>query len=84
MRDGDILATENDGKALVWSDKTGTYKLGYSQFLQHKTLQFNKILLVSVIILIIMLGAAFFYGYQLIQRIDALNPLAKLASVVFL
>lgn len=79
-----MVRKDDDGKALVWSDKTGTYKLGYSQFLQHKSLQFNKLLLVCIILLIVMLGAAFFYGYQLVQRIDALDPLAKLASFVFL
>ena len=79
-----VARKDDDGRVLVWSDKAGTYKLGYSQFLQHKTLQFNKLLLICIIILIVMLGAAFFYGYQLIQRIDALDPLAKLASFVFL
>ena len=79
-----MVGKGDDGKVLVWSDKTGTYKLGYSQYLQSKALNLNKLLLVCVILLIVLLGAAFFYGFQLVQRIDALDPLAKLASFVFL
>lgn len=73
------MAKEEE-KVLVWKDDKGTYKLGYSQYLQQKALTVNKLLLVSVIVLIVLLVAAFWYANTLITRIDALNVFSKIAN----
>lgn len=66
--------------AMVWQDKTGKYKLGYSQYMQKQQLLTERLLLVAVLILIIMLLGVFFYAEQLIQRIDALDILSKVVG----
>jgi len=71
---------ESEGNKMVWSDKTGTYKLGYSQYLQQKMLKVNILLLVSVVILILMLIVGFIYANSLIQRIDALDLFSRMAE----
>lgn len=67
-------------EVMVWEDKSGKYKMGYSQYLQQKTLKVNTLLLACMVLLIIMLGVGAVYAHSLIVRIDALNPLAKLAG----
>jgi len=66
-------------EVMVWQDKTGKYKLGYSQYLQKQQLMTERLLLIAVVIMIVMLLVAFFYAEQLIQRIDALDIISKLA-----
>jgi len=68
-------------EAMVWSDKTGKYKVGYSQYLQQKTLKINTMLLICMVILIVMMTVGAFYAHGLIVRIDALDPIAKLAAL---
>lgn len=75
-----ITSKKSEGTKIVWSDKTGTYKLGYSQYLQQKMLKVNILLLVSVVILIIMLVLGFIYANSLIQRIDALDILSRMTE----
>ena len=72
-------------ETMVWRDKTGKYKVGYSQHLQEKQLQETKKqvrvdtwLLICLIILIIIIIIGGIYAYLLVERIDALDPLAKL------
>ena len=74
------MAKKGKEEAMVWQDKTGKYKLGYSQYLQMQQLLTERLLLIAVLILIIMLVGAFFYADQLIQRIDALDMLSKIAG----
>lgn len=56
-----------DGDSLVWKDKTGTYKLGYSQKLMREQLQWQKInfagkiALIAVIIILILIIAYVLY-----------------------
>ena len=71
---------EKEEKVLVWKDDTGTYKLGFSQYLQQKALTVNKLLLVSVIVLIALLLVAFWYANNLIARIDALDVFSRLGK----
>jgi len=65
-------------EAMVWQDKTGKYKVGYSQRLQQQQLMTERLLLVAVIIMIILLLVGFFYAEQLISRIDALNVFSRM------
>ncbi len=50
-----------DGDNLIWKDKTGTYKLGYSQKLMREQVQWQKInfagkvALIAVIIILILI-----------------------------
>ena len=52
-----------DGDSLVWKDKTGTYKLGYSQKLMREQLQWQKInfagkvALIAVVVILILIIA---------------------------
>jgi hypothetical protein len=75
-----VAKKKEESSVMVWSDNTGTYKLGYSQYLQKELLKTDRLLLIAVVILIVMLIAAFWYGFLLIQRIDELNVLGKLAT----
>jgi hypothetical protein len=68
---------------MVWSDKTGKYKMGYSQYLQQQQLMTERLLLVAVVIMIMMLIMAFFYANELIGRIDALNVFSRLFTPGF-
>ncbi|MEM0372443.1 MAG: hypothetical protein QXO69_01180 [archaeon] len=68
-------------ETLVWSDSTGKYKVGYSQYLQMKTLKVNTLLLICAIILILMLAVGAWYAHSLIVRIDEMNVLSHLASM---
>ena len=68
-------------EVMVWSDNTGKYKVGYSQYLQQKNLTVNTLLLICVVLLIIMMAVGAFYAHGLITRIDALDPIAKLAAM---
>ncbi len=68
-------------ETMVWQDSTGKYKMGYSQYLQQQQLMTERLLLVAVVIMIVMLILAFFYADQLIQRLDALNVLGRLAGI---
>ena len=70
---------EKKEEVLVWNDKTGKYKMGYSQYLQTQILKTDRLLLIAVIILIVILLVGFYYGWELIQRIDALDVVSKLA-----
>jgi len=65
-------------EVMVWSDDTGKYKVGYSQKLQQEQVFATRLLLYAVIVLIIILIIGGIYGYSLIQRIDALDPLARM------
>lgn len=67
-------------EVIVWQDKTGKYKLGYSQYLQKQQLMTERLLLIAVVIMIVMLVLAFFYANQLIQRLDALNVFSRLLT----
>lgn len=58
---------------IVWKDKTGTYKLGYSQKLMKEQIQWQKInfagkiaLIASILILIIII-------LYVLYRLDAVN-----------
>lgn len=73
---------KGEGKTLVWKDEKGTYKLGYSQYLQKKMLNVNTLLLVCVIILIAMLAVGFIYANSLIDRIDALDVFSRLPEFI--
>jgi len=65
-------------EVMVWEDKSGKYKMGYSQYLQQQQLLTERLLLIAVIILIAMLIIAFLYAQELITRIDALNVLSRI------
>jgi len=58
---------------LIWKDKTGTYKLGYSQKLMREQLQWQKInfagklALIAVVIILILVIAYVLY------RLDQVN-----------
>jgi hypothetical protein len=75
------MAKKEKEEAMVWQDKTGKYKLGYSQYLQMQQLLTERLLLIAVLILIVMLVGAFFYAEQLIQRIDSLDIFSKMAGL---
>jgi len=59
--------------SLIWKDKTGTYKLGYSQKLMREQLQWQKInfagkvALIAVVIILILIIAYVLY------RLDQVN-----------
>lgn len=71
---------KKESPVMVWSDKSGTYKLGYSQYLQKELLKTDRLLLVAVFILIAMLIVGGIYAFTLIQKIDALNVVSKMAA----
>lgn len=73
------MAKEEE-ETMVWQDKTGKYKMGYSQHLQQQQLMTERLLLIAVVIMILMLILAFVYADQLIQRLDALDILSKLIT----
>ena len=75
-----MVMAKKDEHAIVWKDDTGTYKMGYSQYLQQKMLKVNTLLLICVLVLIVMLVVGFLYANSLIQRIDALDVISKLAT----
>lgn len=62
-----------DGDSLIWKDKTGTYKLGYSQKLMREQLQWQKInfagkvALIAVVIILILIISYVLY------RLDQVN-----------
>jgi hypothetical protein len=70
-------------EAMVWQDKSGKYKMGYSQYLQQQQLLTERMLLIAVVILIVMMILAFVYAEQLIGRIDALNVIGKMFTTGF-
>jgi hypothetical protein len=56
------MVNDKDEKDIVWKDKTGTYKLGYSQKLMRDQVRWQKInfagkvaLIASILILIIII-----------------------------
>ena len=71
--------TEKKENVMVWKDDSGTYKLGYSQYLQQELLKTNKLLLISVVILIVIMLFGGLYAYTLVQRIDAINFFSRMA-----
>lgn len=71
---------EKESSVMVWSDKSGTYKLGYSQYLQKEMLKTDRLLLIAVLILIAMLIIGGIYAWTLVQKIDALNVISKMAT----
>ena len=67
---------------MEWKDKEGkTYKISYSQKLQEQQLLVNKLLLICIILMILMVAFGGAYAYMLVQRVDALDPLAILEAV---
>jgi len=74
------MVKKEKNTVMVWSDKSGTYKLGYSQYLQQQILKTDRLLLVAVIILIVLLIIGGIYAYTLVQKIDALNIISKLGK----
>ncbi|MFH0986778.1 MAG: hypothetical protein V1911_01880 [Candidatus Micrarchaeota archaeon] len=74
---------DEEGNVMVWEDKTGKYKLGYSQYVQMKNLKVNTMLLVCVVILIVMIAVGALYANALIQRIDTMNVFSKMGSAAF-
>jgi hypothetical protein len=77
---------EKKEEILVWEDKEGRYKLGYSQFLETQRLRYNKLIFVALCVLIVLIVAGGIYAWELVQRIDAMNALSKIggAAVSFL
>lgn len=71
---------KKDEQVMVWKDDTGTYKIGYSQVLQQKLLKINIMLLICMFALIFMFVIGFLYADSLINRIDALDIVSKLAT----
>ena len=69
---------EKKESVMVWKDDSGTYKLGYSQYLQQELLKTNKLLLICAIVLIVMMLFGGFYAFNLVQRIDALNIVSRI------
>lgn len=67
-------------QVLVWSDKFGTYKLGYSQYLQKEMLKTDRLLLFAVLVLLALLVVGGIYAYMLIQKIDAMNVVGNMAK----
>ena len=71
---------------MEWTNKKGEImKISYSQELQQKQLQatedqliVTRLLLCGIIILVVLLIIGGLYAYELVQRIDALDPLARL------
>ena len=55
------MAKEEKDNGLIWKDKTGTYKMGYSQKLMQEQIQWQKInfagkcALISVILILIII-----------------------------
>ncbi len=74
------MAKKEEEGVLVWADKEGKYKLGYSQYLELQRLRYDKLILVALVVLIVLAVAAGLYAYSLIQKLDALDPLARLAT----
>lgn len=57
-----IMTIDKDDNSLVWKDKTGTYKLGYSQKLMREQVRWQKInfagkcaLIATLLILIVII-----------------------------
>ena len=75
-----MIMVKKDEHVMVWKDDSGTYKLGYSQILQQKLLKINIMLLVCMFVLIFMLVVGFLYADSLINRIDALDLVSKMAA----
>ena len=71
-------------KVLVWSDDKGEYKLGYSQYMQRKILRVNTMLLIAVVLLTLVIVVGFGFAWHLVGRIDALDPLSKLAAFLLI
>ena len=57
------------------------YVISYSQKLQERQIIIMRLLLVGLIILICLLLFAGVYGYSLITRIDALDPIARMGCL---
>lgn len=75
-----MMKKKKEDGVLVWEDKQGKYKLGYSQYLELQRLKYDKLILVALVVLIVLAIAAGLYAFTLIQRIDLLDPLKNLAT----
>lgn len=71
-------AKSNEEKAMVWSDPTGTYKLGYSQYLAMQSNKLKFLILIFLVAVFVLLVIAAIYGYTLVQRIDQLDMFSKM------
>lgn len=62
-----------DGDNLVWKDKTGTYKLGYSQKLMEEQVQWQKINFVGKLALIAVIIILICIILYVLYRLDEIN-----------
>lgn len=81
------MAKKDTETIMVWSDKEGTYKLGYSQFLQMEQNRLNRYILVALVVLIILLVLAMAISYTYVSRLDQMDAISKMiakAAFVFM
>lgn len=62
-----------DDSSLVWKDKTGTYKLGYSQKLMKEQVQWQKINFAGKLALIGVILILIFIVLFVLYRLDTVN-----------
>lgn len=74
------MAKNEKEKVMVWSDKDGTYKLGYSQYLMQEQNRINRHILYALVVLIALALAAMLISYGYVSRLDEMNLLSKMAG----
>ncbi|MBS3060812.1 MAG: hypothetical protein J4432_04885 [DPANN group archaeon] len=75
------MTKKQQDEVLVWQDAEGKYKLGYSQYLDMQKLKWQKFIFAALIVLIVLLIVGGAVAWNLVQRIDALDPIGKLAAL---
>ncbi|RLG21559.1 hypothetical protein DRN74_01500 [Candidatus Micrarchaeota archaeon] len=74
------MAKKDKEVIMVWSDKEGQYKLGYSQYLMMKQNKLNLMILIALVVLIILLVLAMAISYSYIQRLDEMNAISRMIA----
>ena len=76
-----IMAKKNEKEnVMVWSDKEGTYKLGYSQYLMMQQNKLNKFILIALVILIVLVIVAMAISFIYVNRLDQMDAISKMIS----
>ncbi len=65
---------------MVWSDKEGTYKLGYSQYLMMQQNKWNKFILVALAILIVLAIVAMAVSFIYVNRLDQMDAISRMIA----
>ena len=67
------MAEQKEDTNLIWKDKTGTYKMGYSQKLMKEQVQWQKINFAGKIALISVLLILIIIILYVLYRLDQIN-----------